>query len=146
MGLFGRGSHGNVFACIQKRLGEGTRKTHIVATAHFHRRARRSAKRTREDDEQPTDQAAAAPRRRATRTGGVSNEVINTLAAAGVRTVPDGHEEAMAAAANAASGSEVILGRIWGCAAAAVGWFRSCAVLVLEVNWYHPDMAMGSGL
>ncbi|GLC36964.1 hypothetical protein PLESTB_000173500 [Pleodorina starrii] len=79
-------------------------------------RTRRTAKRTRADDDadaaaEPSGQADAPARRRAARNGGaaaggVSGDVVNTLAAAGVRTVPDGHEEAMVAADNAASGSE----------------------------------------
>ncbi|GFR50760.1 hypothetical protein Agub_g13027 [Astrephomene gubernaculifera] len=74
----------------------------------------RRGKRTRaeEDGEGPSasapSQGAAPSRRRTARNAGngVSNEVAATLAAAGVQSVPDGHEEAMAAAAAAASGSE----------------------------------------
>ncbi|PNH11033.1 hypothetical protein TSOC_002181, partial [Tetrabaena socialis] len=56
------------------------------------------------------DASAAAARRRAPRGGGASatpvTEVAAVLAMAGVNVVPDGHEEAQAAAEAAASGSE----------------------------------------
>ncbi|KXZ51060.1 hypothetical protein GPECTOR_14g46 [Gonium pectorale] len=71
----------------------------------------RGNKRTRAEDDagasgQDADGAAPTRRRAARRGPGVASEVVGAIAAAGVQTVPDGHEEAMAAAEAAASGSE----------------------------------------
>ncbi|GIL50949.1 hypothetical protein Vafri_7014 [Volvox africanus] len=95
-------------AAVADAAAQGTGAYGVAASAEpaAETRTRNANKRAREDSDDDAvaggETEASRARRRAPRKGGLASEVATTLAAAGVQTVPDGHEEAMAGS----SGSE----------------------------------------